>query len=118
MNKIEESFEGFIQGREETLGILEETTGVKDINKDKKSLIKKYILLNPDNLFTCLVISKNIESQIALITLVTRLFTKEEITLNKILKEHSENLTLVPRNNKNKILNFLNKAPDHRLRQC
>ena len=103
MVKIEETFERILHGDLKSLSILN-TTGVKA--KDFKINVKNYIITQPDKICTYLELCKGLESQIAIINLILKVFNKEEMIVNRILESE---LPYTAKNSKNKILDFLLK---------
>lgn len=98
MDKVNESFEGFLQGKQERLKICNEIS--------MKMHLKKYIVDNPNKIYGCLNISKNVEIQIAIINMILKVLSKDEIVQNKILLDYE--LDQIPKTgNKIKILNLL-----------
>lgn len=98
MDKVNESFEGFLQGKQERLKICNEIS--------MKTHLKKYIVDHPNKIYGCLNISKNVEIQIAIINMILKVLSKDEIVQNKILLDYE--LDQIPKTgNKIKILNLL-----------
>lgn len=75
--------------------------------KDIRQRIKKDILSNTSKIYQQLLNCKNVEMQIAVMNIMLRALTKDEIRNNKLLGAHNKAATMIQRGNRASLLHFL-----------
>lgn len=79
-----------------------------NINKKEiKARLRESIISNSAKIYDQLLRSRNVETQIAILNIILKTMTKEDIRSSNVLNAHNRSILSIQKNNKNSLLGFL-----------